>query len=44
MSTQPIHLDGTGLIASRLAKRRMKLGEHQALGEREVKEILILRQ
>ena len=28
------------LVASRLAKRRMKLGEHQDLGEKEIKEIL----
>ena len=28
------------LVAARLAKRRMKLGEHQDLGEKEVKEIL----
>jgi NADP-dependent alcohol dehydrogenase len=32
------------LIASRLAKRRMKLGEHQDLGESDVKEILTLRE
>ncbi len=31
------------LVAKRLAKRRMKLGEHQDLGEKEVKEILALR-
>lgn len=32
------------LVADRLAKRGMKLGEHQDLGERAVKEILALRQ
>ena len=31
------------LVATRLAKRRMRLGEHQDLGEKEVKEILKLR-
>jgi NADP-dependent alcohol dehydrogenase len=31
------------LVASRLAKRRMKLGEHQDLEEKEVREILTLR-
>ncbi len=33
-----------GLVAARLAKRGMKLGEHQDLGEKEVQEILADRQ
>lgn len=32
--------EAIGLVAERLAKRRMKLGEYQDLGEKEVKEIL----
>lgn len=36
--------EAAGLVAARLAKRGMKLGEHQDLGEKEVKEILVSRE
>ena len=36
--------DAIDLVATRLAKRRMRLGEHGDLGESEIREILALRQ
>jgi NADP-dependent alcohol dehydrogenase len=43
LSDYNIPLEAAGVVASRLGKRRVKLGEHQDLGEKEVKEILELR-
>ena len=43
LSDYNIPADAPELVVSRLAKRRMKFGEHQDLGEKEVKEILELR-
>lgn len=42
-SDYQIPSEAVELVASRIAKRRMRLGEHQDLGEQEVKEILTLR-
>ncbi len=36
--------EAVALVAERLAKRGMKLGEHQDLGEKEVQEILTQRE
>jgi NADP-dependent alcohol dehydrogenase len=43
LSDYNIPREAPELVASRLAKRRMRLGECQDLGEKEVKEILELR-
>ncbi len=44
MSDYNIPHEAIDLVASRLAGRRMRLGEHQDLGEKEVKEILMLQE
>jgi NADP-dependent alcohol dehydrogenase len=44
LSDYNIPADAADLIASRLGKRRVRLGEHQDLGEKEIREILALRQ
>jgi NADP-dependent alcohol dehydrogenase len=43
LSDYNIPSEAVDLVAARLAKRRMKLGEHQDLGEKDVKEILAMR-
>lgn len=43
LSEYSIPEEAVDLVASRLAKRRMKLGEHQDLSENDIKEILALR-
>ena len=44
LSDYRIPSEAIELVASRIAQRRMKLGEHQDVREKEVKEILTLRQ